>query len=96
MSKLIANTMFYRVTEQKSPSGRTLGWNILGGFDPKLVFATAAYKESAACNATTGDIDLVVAKMAKHGNAGGVSNLTSPALLKKIAKNDEQLAYAFG
>jgi hypothetical protein len=93
---LIANTMNFRVVEQKTPSGRTVGWNILGGFDPKLVFATAAYKESACDNATTGDIQVVVDKMAKHANAAGTCNLTSPAMLKKIAKNDERLAYAFG
>jgi hypothetical protein len=93
---LIANTMYFRVVEQKTPSGRTLGWNILGGFDPKLVFATATYKESACDNATTGDIQVVVDKMAEHARAANTCNMTSPALLKKIAKNDEQLAYAFG
>jgi hypothetical protein len=92
---IIANTMYYRVTEQKTPSGKTIGWNVLGGFDPKLVFSTAAYKESATDNATTGDIELVVAKMAKHANAARTSDLTSSGMLKKIAKNDEALALAF-
>jgi catabolite regulation protein CreA len=88
--------MYYRVTEQKTPSGNTVGFNILGGFDPKLVYATAAYRESATCYVTTGEVDAVVAKMALHANAADTCNLTSPAMLKKIAKNDEQLAYAFG
>jgi len=92
---VIANTMYFRVTEQKTPSGKTVGWNILGGFDPKLVFATAAYKESCTDNATTGEIDFIVAKMAKHGNAASTSNVTSSGMLKKIAKNDERMAFAF-
>ena len=92
---IIANTLYYRVTEQKTPSGKVVGWNVLGGFDPKLVFSTAAYKESATDQATSGDIDLVVAKMAKHANAASTSNLTSSGMLKKIAANDEALSLAF-
>ncbi len=92
MSTLIANTMFFRVTEQKTPSGNTVGWNILGGFDPKLVFATAAYKESATCYTTSTDIQRSVDKMAKLANAASTSDLTSSGILKKIAKNDEHHA----
>lgn len=93
---MLANAMYYRVTLQVSPNGKRRGFNVLAGFDPELVFRTAAYKETAALNATTGDIDVIVQKLAKHANAGDVQNLTAGNVQKFIDKNDEALNQAFG
>ena len=96
MSKLIANTMFFRVTEQKTPSGRSVGFHVLGGFDAKLTYATAAYRETGSNDMTSGDVQSKVAKMQAHANAECVEDCTSKGPAKKIAQNDERLACAFG
>jgi hypothetical protein len=83
-----ANTLFYRVTEQKTPSGKIVGLNILGGFDPKLTFKSAAYRETALCILTTAQLEEVVLGLAVHANAAELENVTALGMLKKLAKND--------
>jgi len=88
-----ANTLFYRVTEQKSPSGKLLGFNVLGGFEPKLTFKTAAYKETHHDQMTTVQLNGIVAQMAKHANAAATEDVTPLGMLKKLAKNDQTYGY---
>lgn len=92
---MIANTLFYRVTEQKTPSGKIVGFNILASFDTRVVYATAAYKESALCSATTEQINTVVLKLASKAGAADTRDLTTSGMKKKIEQNSlptEELA----
>jgi hypothetical protein len=84
-----ANTLYFRVTEQKAPSGTVLGTNILAGFDPKLVYKTASYRETGVVKLTTMAMMAVVQKLAQHANADRTENVTALGMMKKMAKYDE-------
>ena len=88
-----ANTLFYRVTEQKTPSGKTVGFNILGGFEPKLTFKTAAYRETHHDQMTTAQLNVIVAGMSKHANAAATEDVTPLGMLKKLNKNNENYGW---
>jgi len=80
-----ANAMFYKVVPQRAG-----GFNVLCGFNPKLVFATAERITSAADTLTQEQAEEIARKHAADLNAADVLDRTSGSVWKKIVKNQEK------
>jgi hypothetical protein len=84
-----ANAMFYKVVPQRAG-----GFNILCGFNPKLVFATAERVTSEDVTLTTERARSIAARHAVDLNAAGLLDCTADPIMKKLLKNDEGAAFA--
>lgn len=81
-----ANTMYFKLVPQRCGS-----FNVLCGFNTKLVFATAERITSAASNVTAQEVERIAQGHAKDLNAAIVQDVTVDSVYKKIAKQTEKL-----
>jgi hypothetical protein len=79
-----ANTMYYKVVAQRNG-----GFNVLCGFNTKIVFATAERITSACSTATQAQCDDIAVRHAADLNAADVQDCTVGAVAKKLARNAE-------
>ena len=77
-----ANTMFFKVVPQRAG-----GFNILCGFNTKLVFNTAERVSSAANNLTLEAAEAIASKHARDLNAASTENITVDSVMRKLSKN---------
>lgn len=77
-----ANTMFFKVVPQRAG-----GFNILCGFNDKLVFATAERVTSEAPTLTAERARAIAEKHAADLNAASVLDCTSGSVHRKMEKN---------
>ena len=80
-----ANAMFYKVVPQRAG-----GFNVLCGFNPKLVFATAERITSAADTLTPAQAELIALQHATDLNAANVQDCTADSVWKKLEKAQEK------
>lgn len=81
-----ANKMFYKVVPQRAG-----GFNVLCGFNTKLVFATAERITSAADTLTSAQAHEIALGHAMDLNAADVADVTNGSVLKKLDKNADML-----
>lgn len=86
-----ANTMYYKVVPTRAKD-----FNIICGFNPKLVFATAERVTSAVYNVTAEHAEAIAKQHAADLNAANVQDVTSDAVWKKINKAAETVDIAPG
>ena len=79
----VANTMFYAVALQKTGS-----FNVICGFNPKLVFATAERVTSAVSTLTPAQARAIAEAHAADLNAACVADVTRNNVMKKLLKNE--------
>lgn len=77
-----ANTMYFKVVPQRAG-----GYNVLCGFNPKLVFSTAERVTSEDALLTPEKAEQIARKHAADLNAADVLDCTTGAVLKKLEKN---------
>ena len=92
---MLANKMYFRVLLQKTPSGATVGLNVIAGYNPKITFGTREFVDSLSLDATNGDVAVVVARFAKISNAAETECCTSANVQKLLNANDMALEAAF-
>ncbi len=80
-----ANAMFYKVVPQRAG-----GFNVLCGFNPKLVFATAERITSAADTLTQEQAEQIARGHAADLNAADVQDCTADSVWKKLQKAQEK------
>lgn len=78
----IASTVFVRVTAQD----RQRGYQLLAGFDSKIVVATATRVITLSGTPTRESLNAVIAKVAKELNASEVRDVTASGIQVQLRK----------
>lgn len=78
---MIKSPVFIRVVEQD----RNRGFELLIGFDAKLVKQTAQERVTLTLS-TRENLDAVIAQKAAHHNASAVNDVTAPGVKTKLRK----------
>jgi hypothetical protein len=78
----IASTVFVRVTAQD----RQRGYQLLAGFDSKIVVATATRVMTLNGNLTRDALNATIAKVAKELNASEVRDVTAAGIQAQLRK----------
>lgn len=91
----VGNVFVKVVARRLQLSGKSFQYMVLAGFDPRLSHSTATYVETLSPTHVLTEDEVVEAieKARVKNNASGVTNVTNPAVQKKLDKMFETAVF---